>query len=30
MESDPGEEVRTALSEIYKIARLRLTDLVAP
>jgi 2-oxo-4-hydroxy-4-carboxy-5-ureidoimidazoline decarboxylase len=30
MESDPAQETRTALAEIYKIARLRLVDLVAP
>ena len=30
MESDPAQEVQTALAEIYKIARLRLVDLVAP
>jgi OHCU decarboxylase len=29
MESDPEEEVQTALTEIFKIARLRLGDLVA-
>ena len=29
MESDPDEEVRTALTEIFKIARLRLADQVA-
>jgi OHCU decarboxylase len=30
MESDAETEVQTALTEIFKIARLRLTDLVAP
>jgi 2-oxo-4-hydroxy-4-carboxy-5-ureidoimidazoline decarboxylase len=30
MESDPDDEVQTALTEIFKIARLRLADLVAP
>jgi OHCU decarboxylase len=29
LESDPDEEVQTALTEIFKIARLRLGDLVA-
>jgi OHCU decarboxylase len=29
MESDPEHEVQTALTEIFKIARLRLADLVA-
>ena len=29
MESDPDTEVQTALTEIFKIARLRLADLVA-
>jgi OHCU decarboxylase len=29
MESDPEAEVQTALTEIFKIARLRLSDLVA-
>jgi 2-oxo-4-hydroxy-4-carboxy-5-ureidoimidazoline decarboxylase len=29
MESDPESEVQTALTEIFKIARLRLSDLVA-
>jgi 2-oxo-4-hydroxy-4-carboxy--5-ureidoimidazoline (OHCU) decarboxylase len=28
MEADPAEEERTAVSEIAKIARLRLADLV--
>jgi 2-oxo-4-hydroxy-4-carboxy-5-ureidoimidazoline decarboxylase len=30
MESDPADEEQTALSEIAKIARLRLVDLIAP